>query len=276
LSIALVLCAAAGCARGREYELRGQVLAVDKARGQITVRHEDIKGFMPAMTMPFTVRDRAMLDARVPGELIRATLVVGSNEAHLEDIQRTGEAPLIEAPPSPAMDLLEPGETVPDEPVVDQDGASRRIADWRGKALAVTFIYTRCPLPNFCPLMDRHFAAVQTAVLADPNLRDRVHLVSVSFDPDFDRPSVLKAYATRAGAVPATWSFVTGDRDDIDRLASRFGVSVLRKGESAQEIVHNLRTAVIDARGRLVTVLSGNEWQPADLLRELRRAVDAR
>ncbi len=269
------LLAIAACARGQEYELRGQVLAVDRDRQQITVKHEDIQGFMPAMTMPFRVGDREQLSARVPGELIRATLVVATGRAYLKDIERTGQAPLTETTAVKAFDLLEPGQPVPDEPFVDQSGTPVRLSDWRGRAVAVTFIYTRCPLPDFCPLMDRHFASAQKAVVSDPGLRNRVRLVSVSFDPDFDRPPVLKAHAQRAGADPAVWSFVTGDRDDIDRFASRFGVSIIREDKTGQEIVHNLRTAVIDPQGRLVKVFSGNEWQPAELLNGLRSAIDA-
>jgi protein SCO1/2 len=275
LLLAVLACAAA-CSRAREYELRGQVLAVDKERQQLTVKHEDIVGFMPAMTMPFRVEDREQLEPRVPGELIRATLVVGDREVHLEDVERTGEAPLTEAPPPGTFDLLEPGEAVPDEPFVDQSGTSRRLSDWRGKAVAVTFIYTRCPLPDFCPRMDQHFSAVQKEVAGDPALRGRVHLVSISFDPDFDRPNVLKAHAARAGADGETWSFVTGARDDIDRFASRCGVSIIREDRTAQESVHNLSTAVSDRRGRRVKVFSGNDWTPAELLHELRASVDAR
>lgn len=273
----VLLVSIASCSRAREYELRGQVLAVDKERQEITVRHEDIVGFMPSMTMAFRVEDRDELLARVPGELIRATLVVGEAQVHLRDVERTGEAPLAEAArPARTFDMLEPGEPVPDEPFVDQDGASRRLSDWRGKALAVTFIYTRCPLPEFCPAMDRNFKAVKEEALRDPALRDRIHLLSISFDPEFDRPKVLKGHADRAGADGAVWSFVTGDRDDIDRFASRFGVSVIREGQSAVDIVHNLRTAVIDPDGRLVRILGGNDWKPADLLRELRTALDGR
>jgi protein SCO1/2 len=269
------LASAAGCSRGREYQLRGQVLAVDRERQEITVKHEDITGFMPAMTMPFRVESRAQLDTLVPGELIRATLVVGDREVHLKDVERTGAAPLTEAPPR-TFDLLDPGEAVPDEPFVDQSGTSKRLSDWRGKAVAVTFIYTRCPLPDFCPRMDQHFSAVQKEVVADPALRERVHLVSISFDPSFDRPAVLKAHAARAGASAGTWSFVTGDQEDIDRFASRFGVSTVREDATAQEIVHNLRTAVIDPQGRLVKVFGGNDWKPAELLHELRASIDTR
>jgi protein SCO1/2 len=274
---AVLAIALAGCSSGRRYELRGQVLAVNPERQEITVKHEDIKGFMPGMTMPFKVRDRALLEGRAPGEMISATLVVGTDEAYLEDIRRTGEAPLTEsAPTAGTFDLLDPGAIVPDEPLVDQDGRSRRLSDWRQKAVAVTFIYTRCPLPDFCPLMDGHFAAVQKQVAADPVLRGRVQLVSVSFDPVFDKPSVLAAHARRVGADPSSWSFVTGDTDDIDRFASRFGVSIIREDTPTQEIVHNLRTAVIDGAGRLVRVISGNDWKPAELVAELRKSIERR
>jgi protein SCO1/2 len=262
-------------ANEKRYDLKGKVVVVEPEKHLVTVAHEDVKGFMPAMTMPFRVESRAQLDTLVPGELIRATLVVGDREVHLKDVERTGAAPLTEAPPR-TFDLLDPGEAVPDEPFVDQSGTSRRLSDWRGKAVAVTFIYTRCPLPDFCPRMDQHFSAVQKEVVADPALRERVHLVSISFDPSFDRPAVLKAHAARAGASAGTWSFVTGDQEDIDRFASRFGVSTVREDATAQEIVHNLRTAVIDPQGRLVKVFRGNDWKPAELLHELRASIDTR
>src|SRR5688572_12258499 len=145
---------AAGCApRPREYELRGVVVAVDSTRQEITIKHDDIPRFMPGMTMPFRVKDAALLEGRVPGDLVRATLVVEDNGAHLRALERTGSAPappVEAAPPRP----LEPGAEVPDASFVDQDGATRRFSSWRGHALAVTFMYTRCPIPNFCPLMD--------------------------------------------------------------------------------------------------------------------------
>jgi len=270
---AAVLAAVAGCSRGREYELRGQVLSVDPDRQELTVKHEDIRGFMPGMTMPFRVRDRKDLDGRAPGELITATLVVGANDAHLSNIRHTGSAPLTDAPPPVRVDILQPGHLVPDEPFVDHRGAPVRLSAWRSKAVAVTFIYTRCPLPDFCPSMDRHFAAVQQAAARDDALRGRVQLVSVSFDPLFDTPGVLSAHAARVGADTTSWSFVTGDPADIERFAGRLGVSIIRDPDTPQEIVHNLRTAIVDGEGRLVKVFSGTDWNPADLLAELRRTV---
>ena len=274
VTILFALCTVA-CSERREFELRGQVLAVNAARREITVKHEDIRGFMPAMTMPFRVVDTREIEGRRPGELVRATLVVETHDAYLKDVERTGEAPLTSAylPPSTAV-LLEPGEEVPELVFVDQRGQSHRLSDFRGKALAVTFIYTRCPIPDFCPLMDRHFASAQHTLAGDDELRRRVHLLSISFDPEFDSPPVLAKHASRAGADPATWSFVTGDRDDVDAFAGKFGVSVMRGDGSAQEILHNLRTAVIDERGRLVKVFTGNDWQPSQLVSELRAARD--
>ena len=277
IAAAILAAGLAACSRGRAYELRGQIVAVNRARQEITVKHEDIRGFMPGMTMPFKVRDRSLLEGREPGELITATLVVGDNEAHLENIRRTGHAELAAADVEPAgsFDLLAPGDEVPDEPFVDQNGAPRRLSEWRKKVIAVTFIYTRCPLPDFCPQMDRQFAAVQKTAAQDPVLEGRFHLLSVSFDPEYDTPPVLAAHARRAGADTSSWSFVTGHAADIDRFASRFGVSIMRN-QSPQEIVHSLRTAVIDADGRLVKVFDGNGWMPGDLVAELRNAVGRR
>jgi protein SCO1 len=276
ITVLAIVCAHACAPRGREYELRGQILAVDPARSELTVKHEDIRGFMPGMTMPFKVRDSKLLAGRKPGELIRATLVVEETEGYLKSVTVTGSAPLSEPPPPPRVDPLNPGDEVPDVSLIDQDGKPRHLAEWRGQAVAVTFIYTRCPLPDFCPLMDRQFAEVQRDVTRDTTLRGHVRLLSITFDPAYDTPEVLAAHAKKLGADPSTWSFLTGDRTAIEGFAARFGVTVMRENPAAAEVVHNLRTAVIDGRGRLVKVLNGIQWQPSDLVAELRSAVDAR
>jgi protein SCO1/2 len=124
-------------------------------------------------------------------------------------------------------------------------------------------------MPAFCPLMDRHFKTIQEKIAADPALQT-VQLVSVSFDPVTDTPPVLKAHATKLGADPKRWTFVTGDRDDIDRFAMRFGVSVARDLKNPIDITHNLRTAIVDAKGTLVKAYTGNEWQPDQVLSDLK------
>ena len=259
----------------REYDLEGVVVAVDASRQEITIKHGDIPRFMPAMTMPFKVKDRALLNGRVPGDVVRATLVVEDQSAYLRALERTGSAPVVETRAAPAP-RLEPGTEVPDTTFVDESGATRALSSWRGRALAVTFTYTRCPIPDFCPLMDRRFAEVQRAVLADDGLRGRVRLLSVSIDPAHDRPAVLARHARRVGADPSVWTLATGRGSDIEAFAGRFGLSILRESASPDAVVHNLRTAVLDARGVLSAVLRGNEWTPDHLAAELRRALDAR
>ena len=272
--IFLTVLVGAGCSRGKHYELEGQVVAVDKTRLEITVRHGDIKGFMPAMTMPFQVIDGKALSERKPGELIKATLVVTDGRGRLENIVRTGEAPLPAGAAhhhSPSH-VIEPGETVSDAQFVDQAGRKRRLADWRGKTLAVTFVYTRCPLSDFCPLMDKNFAAVQRSIEEDAGFASRVHLLSVSFDPDYDTPQILRSHAQRAAANDDSWTWLTGERAEIDRFAGQFGVTILRDDRPMPEITHNLRTIVIDREGKIVRILSGNDWKPEELLAALRTA----
>ena len=264
-----------GCSNAKEYPLVGQVLAVDTNQQVITVKHQDVVGFMPGMTMPFKVKDAKELDGRKPGDLISATLIVEDSLGYLADIKKTGEAPLPAGEPLPRLAMIEPGTEVPDTTLIDQEGRTKRVSEFRGKTIAVTFVYTRCPLPDFCPRMDRNFEAAQDLLRSDATLASRVHLLSVSFDPDYDTPQIMAAHARRVGADPAVWSYLTGERKSVDLLAGAFGVSIMREDQPMQEIMHNLRTAVIDANGRLVTVLNGRDWTPEDLLSAL-RAADAK
>jgi len=261
----------------RAYALQGQVLAVAPNRGEATIKHEDIKGFMPAMTMPYKVKEAKLLDNIAPGDLINATLVIVSNDAYLTKIKKVGSAPLekrpVAAPPaSSGFELLKAGEAVPDASFVDQDGKKRGFSAFRGSTLVVTFIYTRCPLPTFCPLMDRHFAAIQNSLKNDPSLA-KVHLVSISFDPITDTPPVLRKHARTLNADPHRWTFLTGTRDDVDQFAARFGVSVARAYDNPLDITHTLRTAIVDADGKLVKVYTGNEWTPEQVLMDLKPVV---
>jgi protein SCO1 len=265
--------AMAGCnsSRGREYPIEGQIIGLQPDRQEVLLKHKDIKGFMPAMTMPFKVLSWREVEATAPGDLVTATLVVDNDQAYLKRIKKTGSAPLDVPPPAPeatsGFELLEPGQRVPDQTFIDENGKSRRLSEFKGRALAITFIYTRCPIPTFCPMMDRHFAAIQKNM--NGGLRERAHLLSISFDPAYDTPSVLKRHAAALGADPAVWNFLTGDRDEIDRFAMRFGVSITREGSKAEDIAHNLRTVIVDQEGKLVKVYTGVEWTPAQVERDL-------
>ena len=149
----------------REYRLQGQVLSVAADGKEATIKHEEVAGFMQAMTMPYKVRDAKEFEGLKPGDLLTATLVVVSNDAYLQDVRKVGEAPLEQPAAAPSassgFELLKPGEPVPDAKFIDQSGAPREFSSFRGSTVVVTFIYTKCPLPTFCPLMDRHFATIQ-------------------------------------------------------------------------------------------------------------------
>jgi protein SCO1/2 len=277
----LLAIAAAACVKSsdqRQYTLQGQVISVTANHQEATIKHEEITGLMPAMTMPYKVRDAKLLDGVAPGDLITARLIVVPNDAYLADVKKVGQAPLEMPRPvstdaassaSAGFELLKPGDAVPDARFVDQNGRTRAFSSFRGSTVVLTFIYTRCPMPTFCPLMDRHFAAIQKKLKDDAASNGRVHLVSVSFDPSTDTPPVLKKHAAKVGADPKSWTFLTGDRDDIDRFAARFGVSVARVLNDQGDITHTLRTAVVDADGRLVKVYTGNEWTPEQVLADL-------
>jgi protein SCO1/2 len=265
---------ACGGPTARQYELRGQILAIRPEASEVLIKHGDIQNFMPGMTMPFKVRDSRLLDGKMAGDLVTAQLMVGQDEAWLSAIDKTGTAPLETAatiPPASFVTPLAPGDAIPEITLTDHSGQPLSLSAWRSRAVAITFIYVRCPLPQFCPLMDRRFAEVQRLVEADPALVGRVHLLSVSFDPDRDTPAVLAAHAGKLGANAAIWRFATAPRDTIDRFAATFGVNVIR--EADQTITHNLRTAVVGPDGRVVAVHNGSEWTAAQVVDDLKRAL---
>jgi len=272
---ALFAAALAGCApRAREYPLEGQILAVRPATNELLIKHGDIPNFMPGMTMAFRVAEPRLLADRTAGDLIRATLNVTDTDAWISTVEKTGSAPLPDIPsasPAEGSDLLDAGEAVPDTTLTDQAGRPIRLTEWQGSAVAVTFIYTRCPLPQFCPMLDRRFAEVQRLAAADPALAGRVRLLSVSFDPDADKPEVLAAHAAKLGANPDVWRFATAPRDEVDRFAIRFGVNVIREHDGT--ITHNMRTAVVGPNGHVTHLRDGSEWTADALVADLRAAL---
>ena len=257
----------------REYQLQGQILSVNADHTEANIKHEDIPGFMAAMTMPYKVKDAKQYEGLAPGDLINAKLIVLSNDAYLTDVKKVGNAPLEKMPEdktvaSSGFELLKDGTRIPDEfTFTDQDGKKVKLQSFHGKAVALTFIYTACPMPTFCPLMDRNFVEMQEKIKADP-LFD-AHLISVSIDPVTDTPPVLKKHAQKLGADPKIWTFLTGNRDDIDKFAARFGLSTTRAMNDQREITHTLRTVIIDRRGNLVKTFVGNEWKPSQLFADM-------
>jgi protein SCO1/2 len=265
------------------YALQGQVQSITSDRQEAIVKHGEIKGLMPAMSMPYRFKTKTELDALKPGDVIAGTLVIVSNDAFLTNVKKTGEAP-IEKPPAEtlvsgstldkAVKLLQPGDTVPDGAFVNQSGRKETLKELRGSTVVLTFIYTRCPLPTFCPMMDRHFVTIQERVKAEASLK-HVHLVTVSFDPVRDTPAVLRAHAKEIGADLQRWTFFTGDLKAIDDFAGKFGVYVVRNPNDERDITHNLRTAIIGPDGTVKKIYTGNEWTPEDILMDLRPVANA-
>jgi protein SCO1 len=274
--VLVTVLAASACNRdtpGRQYELTGQVLEVRSDRNQVVIRHQDIPNFMPGMTMPFTVKPPSLMSDVRAGDLVTATLVVEEVDAYLSAINKTGTAPLPAEPPPPAEPLaLQPGQAVEDAALVDQDGAPFFFSGLKGHRVALTFIYTRCPLPDFCPLMDRQFQSLQKTIAATPALSD-VRLVTATLDPAYDTPAVLKPYAAKLQADPARWSFLTGDVKAVSAFGAQFGLYIEHDPQKPVDIIHNLRTAVVDANGRLVKIHTGNSWTTTELLDDIAAAA---
>jgi protein SCO1/2 len=277
LTVLLLAAVAVGCGGDRrasikQYDMTGMVLAVHASTQELTIKHDDIVGYMPGMTMNFPVVASSLMMGREPGELIKATLEVDDLKVRLTSITHVGMGTIPTDTNAIAMagGVLEPGDPMPDVALIDQDDRRRSLAEWRGTPVLVTFIYTRCPLPNYCPLMDRNFVTIQRLVAADPQLQGRLRLISVSFDPDYDTPAVLTAHARTIGADLATWTLLTGDRPTVDKLAARFGVGVLRGPDGTTEITHNLRTALFAADGTLLTMYPGSDWTPRGVIDDLR------
>jgi protein SCO1/2 len=255
----------------KQYELTGQVLAVYEARQELAIKHDDIEGYMPGMTMSFPVATKSLMAGRTPGELIKATLEVDGLVGRIVTITHVGNAPLPDTNTAAMTEgILAVGDQVPDAALIDQQDRRRSLSEWIGTPAVITFIYTRCPLPNFCPAMNRHFAALQKGLAADATLAGRAKLISITFDPEYDTPAVLADFAAKHDSDPAVWTWLTGDRVTTDRLAAKFGVGLIREADTPTEVIHNLRTTLVDGAGRVVKIYSGSDWTPAAVLADIR------
>jgi len=282
--ILLAALAAPACKReappaaGQRYPLKGKVVEVDLANRKVTIAHEDIPGFMPAMTMPFVVleKDAALLRGVEPGDEITATLVAPDSRYWLEELVVVKKGtPDPNATPAPRAHEPHPGDAMPDVALVDQDGKALRLADYRGKAVALTFVFTRCPLPDFCPLMMKKFAAAHATLARDAALASRTHLLTISFDTKHDTPDVLRAFGKpfQKTAQPFThWTLATGKDEAIRTLGGALELDYVEENRS---FTHNLRTAVVDREGKLRRLFRGNEWTPEELVAELKAAAGA-
>ena len=255
----------------QHFDLRGKVVAVNKNEGTVTLAHEAIPGYMAAMTMDYSIKDKWAFDVLKPGQSLRATLVVASDRAWLEGIVVTEDAQPQNNSPAGADSARSPvGQEVPDFPLVNQDGKQIHLHQYQGKVLLVTFIYTRCPLPNYCPLMSKNFEQISQAVRHDPALSTSAHLLSISIDPEYDKPAVLRAYGLECAGNPPPfdrWEFASGTPEQVRKVAEFFG---LKYWTENGQIVHALVTALIGPEGKVVKVYRGNDWQPPQVVSDLR------
>ena len=274
--IALILVSAITACRDttanqKKYELKGKVVAVEPDKHLVTIAHEEVKDFMPAMTMPFTVPSDADLQILAPEDEVSAILVVDGSHSWLENLVIRKQSP--NATSAPGVVEAAVGDEVPNYGLVNQDGKQIKLHEYRGKTLLLTFIYTRCPIPEYCTLMSNNFAAIDKQLEQQPTIYDKTHLLSVTIDPEYDTPPVLKSYGGAhteryQNETFTHWEFATGTKDQIKGLAQFFG---LRYFQGSDQIVHSLKTAVIGPDGKVVKVYSGNEWKPDEVVQEMQR-----
>jgi len=246
----------------KRYELQGRVVAVDSGTHQLTIAHQDIPGLMEGMTMPFTVSDKDtwVFKSIAPGDQVHATLVL-SDHAELQDLTFTkGNA---QSDGTSALRIPQPGDEVPDFALVNQNGKAIHFQQFRGKPLLLTFIYTRCPFPDYCPRLSNNFAQIMQQLQKDPRTFGQAQLLSISIDPEKDKPAVLRSYGERyVGRLDprfAHWEFASGSPEQVRKAADYFGLAYNQKDG---QIVHGLVTVLIGKDGKVAKVYSGNDWKP--------------
>jgi protein SCO1/2 len=259
------------------FVVKGIIKAIKPAEKEIEIKHEAIPDYMPAMTMPFDVKDTNELAGLLPEQPISFRLTVTDTEGWVDKIQPLGPPRAqggSNASSAEVIHVVEPlqiGEPLPDYPLTNQLGQLIKTSQFKGQALAITFLFTRCPFPTFCPRLANDFEETQQKMLASQNAPTNWHLLTVSFDPDFDRPEVLKSYAEAHRYDPEHWTFATGKLSDISSLGDLFGLVFAR--DSTGSISHNMRIAIIDANGKFQKLFEGTAWTTTDLLAELVKAA---
>lgn len=265
---------------GSVYSVTGVVVVVQTTEKYVEIRHETIPGYMRAMTMPFDVKDTNELAGLGPGDKVIFKMIVRTNDAWIEDIRIT-EKSVKGIPTSGPFRLVrevEPlavGDPLPEYHFTNELGEAVSTTQFRGKALVLAFVFTRCPYPMFCPLTVGNLAATQRQLAGMSNGPTNWQILAVSIDPEYDTPAVLHEYAHKFGYDPKTWSFLTGNLMDITAIAEQFGMTFWHE-DGNQLPSHNLRTVVVDATGKIQSIVPGNKWQAEDLVKGAVKAAAAK
>lgn len=262
----------------KRFPLRGKVVSVNPSKKTASINHEEIPNYMEAMTMDFPIRDADILSTMSKDAEVRAELVVDRGDYWLENIVITA-APNPNQPAPPVDErFAQIDKEVPDFSLTNQDGKKISFNDFRGKALAVTFIYSRCPLPEYCILMSKNFSDLTLQLQNNAELRDKIRLLSISFDPATDTPETLKKYGLGylgkdAKADFTIWQLATGKDADVRKIADFFGLRYEVDQNDKTQFNHSLRTVVIAPDGKVKKVFSGSDWTNDELLRELQATL---
>lgn len=267
----------------KRYDLKGKVVSVDKQAKRAKIEHEEIPGFMDKMTMDFPIKEDWVWDELQPGAEVRAELVVDSSAKDPYWLEKIG---IVAAPnpnqPAPLINenFAQIGKPVPDFSLTNQDGKRISLKDFRGKALAITFIYARCPLADYCIKMSTNFSDAALKINNDEELKNNVALLSISFDPENDTPAKLRAYGLGYMGKGATdlgvWQLAIGSDAEVRKIADFFGLRYEVDQNDKTQINHSLRTAVISPEGNVTKIFAGNEWTVSQLLAELKSAINAK
>jgi protein SCO1/2 len=258
------------------FQVKGVIVKVAPREKSVEIKHEEIHGYMPAMTMPFDVKDTNELAGLAPGDSVVFRMIVTDTEGWIEQIRKLGSTNSVPTAGNFRLvrdvEPLNIGDRLPEYHFTNQLGQAFSTADFKGQALAITFLFTRCPFPTFCPKMANDFSETQQSLISAGNFTNW-HLLTVSFDPEFDKPVVLKSYAERYHYDPAHWTFATGDLVEITAIAEQCGLNFWH--DETGSISHNLRTVVFDASGRLQKIFTGNTWKTEELVAEMTQAAKA-
>lgn len=264
----------------KRYPIKGTVISVDKANKKVELDHEEIPGLMPRMTMPFPIHEDWVWENLAPGATVHAELVVDNSAKEPYWLEKVGIVALPQPGQAPVEvndKFAQVGKEVPDFSLTNQNGKKFTLRDYRGKALAITFIYRECPLPEFCIKMSRHFSDMANRVAVDPEAKTKVRLLSISFDPDRDTPEKLRQYGLGYLGNDAkddftVWQLAVGPDKDVRAIADFFGLRYETDVNDKTQINHSLVTAVIGPDGKVRRIFTGSDWTPDQILAELNSA----
>jgi protein SCO1 len=256
----------------RSFPARGTVIELKPDDRMVVIRHEAISNYMAAMTMPFKVKDAGALAGLQRGDEVSFQLHVAEAESWVDHVAKTGNVAGPTAPASGPLPAGHPAGSLLDCTFTNELGQAVRLNDFHGQALAITFFYTRCPLPDYCPRLSKNFQEAQQKLEAMPGGPANWHFISVSFDPEFDTPQMLKAYGRSYQYDPKHWSFLTGPADKIGELARGSGVSYQFE---AGTINHDFRTLIIDAAGHLQMIFPTSGDLSDQIVAEIIKAAAA-